>query len=350
MDPHVAAKNTRLIAEVTEAPRKDESELNIVYFNPKLGFFNRAPPQSSHSETQSKNTVETSSLKRNWAVASDEPEYVRSSPRVKTAKLASDRPWSANSVPIGYWKDSTAPEPHAVTAFIDKLQRLRFRIERSTVSGVGISHEHLMPPGPTGRLTALDRVVLRKRLVCELSDKIKGYDFLTNGDGDFEGLHQIMANQLLICEIREVIKGYVQKSLNDTADIDGSALDEGAASQASGNVESNKRVPAPPHVTSGAADRNLESGEAERRPGNGDERSDNNLSVTCLGGYNAKGVFHGLPGTQRSPINAMIHSGVEYRRQSRGPLTGNLVSQGTIFTIKGEDYVEYRVLTKPSFC
>ncbi|EXM13885.1 hypothetical protein FOTG_17685 [Fusarium oxysporum f. sp. vasinfectum 25433] len=47
--------------------------------------------------------------------------------------------------------------------------------------------------------------------------------------------------------------------------------------------------------------------------------------------------------------DAKMYGGVKYERKANGPFTGKLVSQGTIINIDGEDYVEYRVLTKPSF-
>ncbi len=47
--------------------------------------------------------------------------------------------------------------------------------------------------------------------------------------------------------------------------------------------------------------------------------------------------------------DAKIYGGVKYERKQTGPFQGKLVSQGTIISIDGEDYVEYRVLTKPSF-
>lgn len=40
---------------------------------------------------------------------------------------------------------------------------------------------------------------------------------------------------------------------------------------------------------------------------------------------------------------------VTYSRKQTGPFAGKLVSRGEIITIDGEDYVEYRVLTKPTF-
>jgi len=48
--------------------------------------------------------------------------------------------------------------------------------------------------------------------------------------------------------------------------------------------------------------------------------------------------------------DTLIHAaGITYERKTTGPFTGKLVSKGTIINIDGEDYVEYRVLTKPSF-
>ena len=47
--------------------------------------------------------------------------------------------------------------------------------------------------------------------------------------------------------------------------------------------------------------------------------------------------------------DAKIFNGIKYERKQTGPFQGKLVSQGTIISIDGEDYVEYRVLTKPSF-
>jgi hypothetical protein len=47
--------------------------------------------------------------------------------------------------------------------------------------------------------------------------------------------------------------------------------------------------------------------------------------------------------------DAKVYMGVKYERKQNGPFAGKLVSQGTIISIDGEDYVEYRVLTKPTF-
>jgi hypothetical protein len=55
-----------------------------------------------------------------------------------------------------------------------------------------------------------------------------------------------------------------------------------------------------------------------------------------------------LPGT---PPNDEIkyHNGIKYERKPSGPFQGKLVSQAQILCIDGEDFVEYRVLTRPVF-
>ncbi|KAI1767061.1 hypothetical protein GGR53DRAFT_162141 [Hypoxylon sp. FL1150] len=62
-------------------------------------------------------------------------------------------------------------------------------------------------------------------------------------------------------------------------------------------------------------------------------------------------VWQAQENMRRGPLpeDVMMHSGVRYERKQNGPFKDRLVSQGTIINIDGEDYVEYRVLTKPSF-
>lgn len=47
--------------------------------------------------------------------------------------------------------------------------------------------------------------------------------------------------------------------------------------------------------------------------------------------------------------DAKMYNDVKYERKAAGPFMGMLASQGTIIHIGDEDYVEYRVLTKPLF-
>ncbi|EFY94487.1 hypothetical protein MAA_10066 [Metarhizium robertsii ARSEF 23] len=47
--------------------------------------------------------------------------------------------------------------------------------------------------------------------------------------------------------------------------------------------------------------------------------------------------------------DAKMYNDVKYERKAAGPFMGMLASRGTIIHIGDEDYVEYRVLTKPLF-
>ncbi|KAG7402617.1 hypothetical protein Forpe1208_v017085 [Fusarium oxysporum f. sp. rapae] len=56
--------------------------------------------------------------------------------------------------------------------------------------------------------------------------------------------------------------------------------------------------------------------------------------------------FSGMAVNGRQQLHGR-DAGVKYERKTQGPFTGKLVSQGTIISIDGKDYVEYRVLKKP---
>ncbi|KAK8094635.1 tRNA splicing endonuclease subunit [Apiospora hydei] len=58
-----------------------------------------------------------------------------------------------------------------------------------------------------------------------------------------------------------------------------------------------------------------------------------------------------MPGPVQGPNDdsSKIYNGTKYERKQTGPFAGKLASNGTIISIDGEDYVEYRVLTKVQF-
>lgn len=53
--------------------------------------------------------------------------------------------------------------------------------------------------------------------------------------------------------------------------------------------------------------------------------------------------------TRNGSEDFKMYDGIKYQRKASGPFMGKLVSQPHILNIDGEDYVEYRVLTKPAF-
>ncbi|KAF4468606.1 BAF1 ABF1 chromatin reorganising factor [Fusarium albosuccineum] len=164
MDPYFAIQNMRSVTGVTEGLEEDDSRLKIGNFNPESGSTGdkwgvgdksdgqRTSPLSRHFNVTNDGMVKISSLKRKCAAAGDRTEDDGTSPpRTKPFKPLCNYPWGTQRALIGCWKGSTAPVPHAVTGFIDGTERLRFRIENSTASGVKIPCEWPLPPGPTGQ-------------------------------------------------------------------------------------------------------------------------------------------------------------------------------------------------------
>ncbi|KAG9239175.1 hypothetical protein BJ875DRAFT_449123 [Amylocarpus encephaloides] len=60
-------------------------------------------------------------------------------------------------------------------------------------------------------------------------------------------------------------------------------------------------------------------------------------------------TFSEAPSSSDSSEEVKFHHGIKYERRQNGPFDGKLVSPAQLLNIDGEDYVEYRILTKPSF-
>ncbi|KAJ9429440.1 hypothetical protein QL093DRAFT_2163899, partial [Fusarium oxysporum] len=85
---------------------------------------------------------------------------------------------SVKGVTIGYWRDSEAPTvdlKHAVIGFIDVRERLRTRIQPTTLSGETISDEYPLPPGPGGSWVTFDKIVFLDHLVGLDQLQVKEY-------------------------------------------------------------------------------------------------------------------------------------------------------------------------------
>ncbi|KAH7270606.1 uncharacterized protein BKA55DRAFT_496792 [Fusarium redolens] len=101
-------------------------------------------------------------------------------PQATTTKSKPPRPstGSVKGVTIGYWRDSEAPTvdlKHAVIGFIDVRERLRTRIQPTTLSGEMISDEYPLPPGPGGSWVTFDKIVFLDHLVGLDQLQVKEY-------------------------------------------------------------------------------------------------------------------------------------------------------------------------------
>ncbi|KAK3397014.1 hypothetical protein B0T20DRAFT_454334 [Sordaria brevicollis] len=107
-------------------------------------------------------------------------------------------------------------------------------------------------------------------------------------------------------------------------------------------------LPPPPHPNSGPYNTNNGSGGSNNK-----SMFDDNLhrlnKVWAAQETNRIKYSQAAGETIQGVNDAKVWGGIKYERKSSGPFQGKLVSSGTIINIDGEDYVEYRVLTKPSF-
>lgn len=80
-----------------------------------------------------------------------------------------------------------------------------------------------------------------------------------------------------------------------------------------------------------------------------------NRGLTNSGDLGITGEYNGKTNTQSGlgkdeATTAKFHGGIKYERRNTGPFAGKLVgNQGSVITIDGEDYVEYRILMRTQF-
>ncbi|KAL5583719.1 hypothetical protein FOVSG1_015070 [Fusarium oxysporum f. sp. vasinfectum] len=106
---------------------------------------------------------------------SDERQPPAAATRAKAPQMRTGR---AKGVILGYWRDSPGPTEdlkHAVIGFIDILERLRTRIQPTTIAGETISDEYPLPPGPSGCWVTVERIVFLKHLVGLNHLEVKEY-------------------------------------------------------------------------------------------------------------------------------------------------------------------------------
>ncbi|RKK17220.1 hypothetical protein BFJ66_g17990, partial [Fusarium oxysporum f. sp. cepae] len=106
---------------------------------------------------------------------SDERQPPAAATRAKAPQTSTGR---VKGVILGYWRDSLGPTEdlkHAVIGFIDIRERLRTRIQPTTIAGETISDEYPLPPGRGGIWVAFERIVFLKHLIGLNHLQVKEY-------------------------------------------------------------------------------------------------------------------------------------------------------------------------------
>ncbi|KAH6869806.1 hypothetical protein B0T10DRAFT_593164 [Thelonectria olida] len=262
---------------------------------------------------------------------------------------------AAKDVILGHWRESPgidAKTKHAIIGFIDIKNRLRTLIQSISVDGEPIPEEYPVPPGG-GCWIEFESVVLSHHLAGLDRDQTKEYVRI---------LSQSEVNPKDKKEREAIGKAAVKEAIRHVANLRQNSHVEARTK----NHPLRKPLPeakARPLVNGvrnfSALDRVASLAKREiARAGAAQE---------CAAQYaaiNKRARLHTSEEMQRlgkvwlrqedlqvkaALEGGKIHGGVKYERKTAGPFIGKLVSQGTILNIDGEDYVEYRILTKPSF-
>ncbi|RBA11431.1 hypothetical protein FPRO05_04603 [Fusarium proliferatum] len=135
-------------------------------------------PVASHYPKRKRNSIFQGLNERKMEPVrslADERQPQASATKGKPPRLSTG---SVKGVTIGYWRDSEAPTvdlKHAVIGFIDVRERLRTRIQPTTLSGETISDEYPLPPGPGGSWVTFDKIVFLDHLVGLDQLQVKEY-------------------------------------------------------------------------------------------------------------------------------------------------------------------------------
>ncbi|KID83175.1 hypothetical protein MGU_09538 [Metarhizium guizhouense ARSEF 977] len=312
---------------------------------------------------------------------------------------------------LGSWRDSNVPDDkkkHAVVGFIDVRDRLRTRIQPNTQKGESLAEDYPLPPGTGRRWVTFERVIFSDHLIGLDQFQVKEYTRIRSDVPPEESEEQCMAaessavqeairrveeNPALGKPIRPLAIAYGpnipehpqppvrpdpkrrQVSIG-FAPVNPAALSEPELpANRLHSVKAAKRI-------SALAQREIARVEAAQ--GRADYHAINreqaavaaaNVATAAAAAASNILIDHHHKGNDRllsneseymqrlnevlarqdtlrmkgGPYDAKVYDGVKYERKATGPFKGKLVSQGTIINIDGEDHVEYRVLTKPSF-
>ncbi|KAJ6436487.1 C2H2-type domain-containing protein [Purpureocillium lavendulum] len=310
---------------------------------------------------------------------------------------------------LGYWRDSPVPEPdrrHAVIGFIDVLDRLRTRIQPRTTAGEPIK-TYPLPPEPSANWVKFEGIVFADHLVGLDSFQIKEYvriatqESMANEMSDEDLVRVAMARAKenhaydnpakapsIACGLelpgrrdsraepkrRTTSNGFATINTNLAELPNGRnlchCLTEKCRHSIRRAAQAHSNIPAIQLIEAKANDELTKAEAAQTRAekyANRREQLAEGAAATTAGAVPSTSrpvaLFYEPDDLQRmgdrqtcqqtlptkpGARDAKFYDGVKYERKSTGPFIGKLVSRGAIIEIDGEDYVEYRVLTKPS--
>ncbi|KAH9224567.1 hypothetical protein DL95DRAFT_378209 [Leptodontidium sp. 2 PMI_412] len=283
----------------------------------------------------------------------------------KASPLAENKP---HGVLLGYWSESDEPrveDKHAVYGVLSETDCFRVKVQRLTRDGRYVDGN--FPVGAGALWLSYKKVVLEPHLSSLSRPEVKEYVRIRQREQENrESDKERRANELKAAHQAKI--NVAEKGLDTGADVPASPELEIRHSARSEN-----RVSARHQAEAEAAAERVRKEKAEARERQHEKtRKEVALAEAIIQESAQMELKNNLKKlnkvwiaqqaattTPRASVppgpsevvdsEVKYHHGIKYERKQNGPFQGKLVSQAQILSIDGEDYVEYRILTKPSF-
>lgn len=282
----------------------------------------------------------------------------------KTSPYAESKP---QGVLLGYWADSDEPrleDKHAVFGILSGTDSFRVKVQRVTRDGRYVDGNY--PIGAGAFWLSYKKVVLEPHLASMTRMEVKEYVRIRQSDlENRETDKERKVNEARAAQRARVV--VAEQGLNTGVEL-------GAASptvEIRHSARAEHRLSARHQAETDAVSEQVRKEKAEARERQNEKTRrevamaeagiqesaqmelKNNikkLNKVWVAQQAATGPRPKIGGQMVMGENEVkYHHGIKYERKQNGPFQGKLVSQAQILNIDGEDYVEYRVLTKPSF-
>ncbi len=282
---------------------------------------------------------------------------------IQTPKASPFAEGKPHGVLLGYWADSDEPrieDKHAVFGVLSETDCFRVKVQRLTRDGRYVDGN--FPIGAGVLWLSYKKVVLEPHLASLSRPEVKEYCRIRQREQESrESDRERKANELKAAQ--QAKRNVAEQGLNTGA--------EGPASpelEIRHSARSEHRMSARHQAETDAAAERVRKEKAEAREKQNEKTRKevamaeaviqetaqmelkNNikkLNKVWVAQQAATSTTSRTPEIVENEVK--YHNGIKYERKQSGPFQGKLVSQAQILSIDGEDYVEYRVLTKPSF-
>jgi hypothetical protein len=266
---------------------------------------------------------------------------------------------------LGYWADSDEPrveDKHAVFGVLSGTDCFRVKVQRVTRDGRYVDGN--FPIGAGALWLHYDKVVLEPHLASLSRPEVKEYCRIRQRDiENRESEKERKANELRA--VREAKAIVAAEGTNGGTDHGGPGPEMLETRQ---SVRSEPRMSSRAQVEADATAERMRKEKADARERQNEKtRKEVAMAEAVINEAAQMELKHNIKklnkvwvaqqaatapsagGLGHDQKEVKYHNGIKYERKQNGPFQGKLVSQAQILSIDGEDYVEYRVLTKPSF-